>query len=164
MSRFLNRIEQPIDPAKGIFNAYVALEFDVAIQSEIFRRMPARPIRRRYSVAAPQCLNNESRSPSPANEQGARPVLRRNSVAGPPRAQSESRRYVCPDELQSAIENFRNHIGKFCFCLNWIISNMIENAFHLQLILLQKQPHQIDVRASSLLNTRLHFTLSRDEK
>lgn len=105
MTRALNRLNEQREPGEPLhtyrlFHSYVPIQFEAAIERQVFEQQPARRICRRHSVARELPQSDQQQQPN----QPARRI----------RSQSTDHRvYVLPDDLRPVVQNYRNLIGKF---------------------------------------------------
>lgn len=128
MSRILayinthQRNENQPQHSMRIFNPLVYIEFNAAIERDVFLQQPPRLIQRRNSLAALNMLPSNLPS-TPEAEQEPEPETATASTSAdlisvPPqrrqRAQSvdgRRREYVGAEQLGAIIENLKNHLG-----------------------------------------------------
>lgn len=104
----LNAQRQPGQPLHTyrLFDSFVRITFDAAIERRVFEQQPARRINRRHSVS--QQPQPQQQIPQP--EQSTR--KRAASV--------DHRSYIAPEELRPVIDGLRDSIGKFFLIFNFV--------------------------------------------
>lgn len=125
--RQLNENLEPGQPAYTyrLFDAFVPIRFDAAVERHFFQQEPSRIIRRRHSVFGrlqpllqpnhPQ-QQHQQQQQEPQQQQPQqvqKPQQEKSQPAHRKRAASSDHRYVGPEELRSALDSFRSSIGKF---------------------------------------------------
>lgn len=106
MTRALDRLNEEREPGEAahtysLFDSFVRIQFDAAIERRVFEQQPPRRIGRRHSIA--RAL------PRPEQQQ-------QNQSTRPVRSRSiDQRLYVVPDDLRPVVDNYRNLIGKFLY-------------------------------------------------
>lgn len=104
MLRILNKLNTEAEPSHShsikIFNACVRIEFNAAIERELFLRRPAQIIKRRRTVNH-DSVQHVSQLPSA-------PLRRRRLIS----VDTIPKRYISPIDLSQAIDNLRKTYGE----------------------------------------------------
>lgn len=108
MTRILERYNEAREPGEApqtyrLFDSFVPIQFDAAVERQVFEQQPPRRICRRHSVARELPQSDDQQQQQQPN-QPARPVRSRST---------DQRIYVLPDDLRSVVQNYRNIMGKF---------------------------------------------------